>query len=70
MSSAKKPWIDEEKCCGYGLCAEACPEVFEVSAEGMAHVLVDVVDAELIPRVKEAVEACPMGAVSFDDGAA
>ncbi|MDY7102643.1 MAG: ferredoxin [Actinomycetota bacterium] len=31
-------WIDQDLCTGDGLCEEICPQVFQLSAEGLAHV--------------------------------
>jgi ferredoxin len=31
-------WIEEEYCTGDGLCADLCPEMFEMGDDGLAHV--------------------------------
>ena len=33
-----KVWIDQDLCTGDGLCAEICPSVFEMHADGLAYV--------------------------------
>ncbi|MCD6476908.1 MAG: ferredoxin [Candidatus Aenigmarchaeota archaeon] len=48
--------VDQEKCIGCGACASLCPEVFEIK-EGKAHVISD-------KECKEAIDACPVGAIS------
>ena len=51
--------IDKEKCIGCGLCASVCPKVFEMS-EGKAKVKAQ----KDLPCVKEAIESCPVNAIS------
>jgi ferredoxin len=36
-----KVWIEQEYCTGDGLCADLCPEVFEMGDDGLAHVRED-----------------------------
>ncbi len=31
-------WIDQDLCTGDGLCAEICPEIFEMHTDGLAYV--------------------------------
>jgi len=51
--------VDKEKCIGCGLCASICGEVF-VMKDGKS-----VVKAQKkIPCVKEAIESCPVSAIS------
>jgi ferredoxin len=39
MSEPKiKVWIDQDLCTGDGLCAEICPEIFEMHTDGLAYV--------------------------------
>ena len=33
-----RTWIEEEYCTGDGLCADICPEMFEMGDDGLAHV--------------------------------
>jgi ferredoxin len=52
--------INAEKCIGCGLCASLCDEVFKMGSNGKA-----VVKAQKkIPCVKEAIESCPVSAIS------
>jgi len=53
--------IDRSLCSGFGACAELAPQLFEVAPDGIAEVRDRAgVDAAAL----EAVEACPMGAIS------
>ena len=33
-----KVWIDQDLCTGDGICAEICPDIFEMAADGLAYV--------------------------------
>jgi ferredoxin len=55
--------VDQDACVGSGNCEETCPEVFEVR-EGKSHVKVATVPADLEGKAQEAVDGCPMGAIS------
>ena len=56
--------IDKPACCGYGLCAEICPDVYKLDADGIVYV-----DDTLVPEGMEALategaEACPQAALA------
>ncbi len=52
--------IDKEKCIGCGLCAQVCGEVFEIGDDSKAKVKAQ----KDLPCVKEAIEQCPVNAIS------
>jgi ferredoxin len=54
--------VDTEKCIGCGLCANICSAVFALGKDGKAFVKAQ----KDIPCVKEALEACPVSAISED----
>jgi ferredoxin len=56
--------IDRSLCDGIGACIEAAPGLFELGADGIAVVRVDVTDA---PDAVDAACACPMGAITVVD---
>jgi ferredoxin len=58
--------VDEETCIGCGLCAEECPEVFEMN-DDKAHVKVDEVPDDATESYKEAAENCPVEAIQMED---
>jgi ferredoxin len=54
--------VDTDLCTGCGLCAQICPEVFEMGDDGYSHVIKGA--AETLPCVEEAIDQCPVGAIS------
>jgi len=60
-----KPVVDPDLCTGCALCTETCPEVFEMGDDGIAHVINDSPSDDLMSKVKEAIEGCPVSAISL-----
>ena len=58
-----KAVVDEEVCTGCGLCTETCPEVFEMDGD-LAKVKCEAVPAGAEASCMEAVEGCPVTAIS------
>jgi ferredoxin len=56
--------VDKSKCIGCGLCAEVCPEVFEMSAENIAVVKTNPVPPERLDSCREAASSCPVEAIA------
>ena len=52
--------VDKKKCIGCGLCVSICEEVFEIDKDQKAKVKVN----KNLPCVKEAIEQCPVEAIS------
>lgn len=59
--------IDYAKCIGAAVCADICPEVFEMGDDGLAHVIKEHPGPELHEKVKEAVAECPTGAIYLEE---
>lgn len=57
-----KAIIDEDLCTGCGLCADTCPEVFEMN-DDKASVKVGIIPDDSIDCSKEAVLNCPVEAI-------
>jgi ferredoxin len=52
----------EDTCTACGLCADTCPEVFELG-DDIAEVLMDTVPIEYEEDVEQAAEECPVEAI-------
>ncbi|MDH3705072.1 MAG: ferredoxin [Acidimicrobiia bacterium] len=59
--------VDDDVCGGHGVCFGLCPEVFDLTDDGYAVVLVDTVPAEHVDVVRDAVGQCPSGAITIED---
>ncbi|GAB4444101.1 MAG: ferredoxin [bacterium] len=57
--------IDKDLCIGCGLCADTCPEVFELR-EDKAYVKLEEVPTEKTELAKEAAQNCPVDAITVD----
>jgi ferredoxin len=55
--------VDISKCCGYTTCADACPEVYKLDAQGFAYVESEVVPKGLEAKAQEGASMCPEHAI-------
>ena len=63
MSGQLKVIINKPACCGYGVCAEICPEVYKLDEHGMVFVDDEIVPAGLEALAREGADACPQSAL-------
>ncbi len=63
---ARSILIDQEECIGCGTCEEICPEVFRLNDKTQK---AEVIDPEGAPegRIEEAIEACPVECIHWED---
>ena len=59
--------VDPDICMGCGVCESICPAVFELTDEGYAVVLVDIVTEPFQDEVREAADACSEEAIIIDE---
>lgn len=57
-------FVDPDFCAGHGVCVVTCPDVFGLTDDGYAEVLVDEVPDELAELVAQAERECPARAIS------
>jgi ferredoxin len=60
-----KVTVDEETCIACGLCAETCPEVFELK-DDKAIVKIEEVPEDLAESCRSAAEECPVEAIHVE----
>ena len=61
-----KAVIDKDACTGCGLCADTCPEVYEMQ-DDIAVTKVDAVPEGAVDSCKQAVEDCPSEAIKLEE---
>lgn len=62
-----KVTVDEDKCIGCGLCVSLAEEVFKINKMGKSEVVGECKEQER-EKVQEAIDACPVGAISWKEG--
>lgn len=67
MMSQLKVVIDKAACCGYGVCADICPEVYKLDANGIVYVDDPIVPEGLEEQAREGAGACPQSALAVVD---
>lgn len=58
--------VNKEECVGCGACVEICPEVFRLDDDDKAYAYGDVTD-ENKDSVQEAIDTCPVSAISWEE---
>jgi ferredoxin len=61
-----KVTVDYDVCASTGSCMQVCPEVFEVRSDGYLYVLQEEPGEDLRPKVEEAADLCPTGAITVE----
>ncbi len=54
---------DRSRCCGYGLCAQMCPEIYTLDENGLVVLAMDTVPAGMEEAAREGAAACPAEAI-------
>jgi len=55
--------INKPACCGYGVCAEICPDVYKLDENGIVYVDDEIVPAGMEDLAREGADACPQAAI-------
>ncbi|MDR3552254.1 MAG: ferredoxin [Clostridia bacterium] len=59
-----KAQIDRDGCIACGLCAETCPDVFSMAADGLAEAIDGDVPAAAESAAVEAQDGCPVSVIT------
>jgi len=59
--------VDRSRCCGYGLCAQLCPEVYKLDENGLVYVETEFIPGGLEEEAKEGAAACPAEALVVEE---
>lgn len=59
--------VNKDTCIGCGACQAICPDVFEYDDEGFMDVKTDKVNSEIKDDAIDAMEGCPVGAITVED---
>lgn len=60
-TAVHKVYADTSLCCGYGLCTQICPEIYQLNDQGMVYLATDTVPPQLLDAAVEGAECCPAG---------
>ena len=55
-----------ENCIGCGLCVSTCPQVFEMTDEGVAKAMEGTLPADVAGAALDAQSGCPVGAIEIE----
>jgi ferredoxin len=58
-----RAFADRERCCGYGICVQLCPEVFKTDDSGLVYLASEIVPPGLEEAATEAAASCPAEAL-------
>ena len=61
-----KASVDSTLCAGHGQCLDTCPQVFEMDGD-VSKVKVDTIPPDAEQSCREAVDGCPVSAISIQD---
>ena len=61
-----KASIDRDNCIGCGICPSVCPDVFEMSDDGKAKVIVQVIPEQFEACAKDAKDQCPVSVITVE----
>lgn len=74
MNTTGKPMLrviaDRSRCCGYGLCAQMCPDLYKLDGDGLIALETDRVPEGMEAEAREGAAAGPAEAIVIEEIAA
>lgn len=67
MTSKYKVTADINSCCGYGLCAQMCPEIYKLDDAGIVYLETEIIPDALVETAKEGAECCPAQVLTVEE---
>lgn len=61
-----KPLVDQDLCIGCAVCPSVAPSMFDMNDDGKAYPIVDEVPAGEEDLAQEAVDCCPVAAITLE----
>lgn len=62
----KKIEVNQSTCIGCGACVQIAPQAFEFNENGLSVPIVEIIE-EVTPEIIEAMESCPVNAITIED---
>lgn len=59
--------VNSTLCCGYQVCVEIAPTVYQVNLRGKAETMFDIVPEDLRDQARRGARECPAGAIALYD---
>lgn len=68
-SASKKLRVsaDRSRCCGYGLCAQLCPQLYKLDEGGLVYLDTEFVPEGMEEEAREGAAACPAEAILIEE---
>jgi ferredoxin len=61
-----KAAIDRDGCISCGLCAQSCPEIFQMAEDELAEVILEEVPKNLENEAMDAMNNCPVSVITVE----